>query len=285
MHRGLARGIGSFVVETHSGLALYDCGPASCLTALRAGLRARDLELGQFDHILLSHIHLDHAGAAGEIVREHPHIQVHVSEIGAPHLIDPTRLEASARRLWGAAFDSLWGTITPVPEHNVRVVGPRVLGLDCFPSPGHARNHVSFLHEDGTLYAGDSLGVRISPGQYIILPTPPPEVDLDAWETTIAESERRRPRRIALVHYGLFEDVERHLADLRAVLHLWGRRVREGMDEETFTRTAQAELEASDADLAELYENAATIANCYAGLARYWQKRDEQEAAAAAALS
>jgi glyoxylase-like metal-dependent hydrolase (beta-lactamase superfamily II) len=281
MHRGRARGVGSFVVETAQGLALYDCGPASCLPALRAGLLARGLELSEFDHILLSHIHFDHAGAAGEIVREHPHIQVHVSEIGAPHVVDPTRLEASARRLWGDAFDELWGAITPVPESNVHVVGQQVLGLECFPSPGHARHHVSYLHEDGTLYAGDSLGVRISPGRYIILPTPPPEVDLEAWEITLDESERRRPDRLALVHYGVFEDVERHLADLRAVLRLWGGRVREGMDEETFTRTAHAELDASDAGLRDMYENAATIENCYAGLARYWQKRDEQAAAAA----
>jgi glyoxylase-like metal-dependent hydrolase (beta-lactamase superfamily II) len=278
LHRGLERGVGSFVVETADGLALHDCGPASCLPALEAGLRDRGLDLGEIRHLLLSHIHFDHAGAAGEIVHRHPHVQVHVSDVGAPHLIDPTRLEASARRLWGDEFDELWGPITAIPEANVHVVGSRVLGLECFPSPGHARHHVSYLHEDGTLYAGDSLGVRITPGRYIILPTPPPEIDLDAWEITIAESERRRPERLALVHFGVFDDVERHFADLRAVLELWGTRVRDGMDEDTFTRTAQAELRASDAGLVELYENAAAIVNCHAGIARYWQKRREAAA-------
>ena len=112
----------------------------------RDGVALQDL-----GHLLLSHIHLDHAGAAGVLVREHPALQVHVSEVGAPHLIDPSRLEASARRLYGDAFDVLWGELAPVPDENVHEVGDQVLGLDCFPTPGHAWHHVSYLHADGTL--------------------------------------------------------------------------------------------------------------------------------------
>ncbi len=275
LHRGIAHGVGCYVVETADGLALHDCGPASTLDTLVAELAGRGLTFADLRHILLSHIHFDHAGAAGAIVRANPGITVHVSAIGAPHLIDPSRLEASARRLWGDEFDTLWGAVTPTPEANIHIVEERAVGLEVFPSPGHARHHVSYLHEDGTLYAGDSLGVRITPGRYIIPPTPPPEIDLDAWEVTLAESERRRPARIALTHFGVFDDVERHIDAMRAEMRLWGRRVEEGMDEATFTELARSELRASDPDLVDLYENAATIANCHAGIERYWRKRRE----------
>ena len=147
--------------------------------------------LGDLKHLLLSHIHLDHAGAAGALVREHPGLTVHVSEIGAPHLVDPSRLETSARRLYGDVFDELWGALEPVPEQNVRVVGDRVVGLACFAAPGHAWHQVSYQHEDGTLYNGDAAGFRFAPGRFVFAPTPPPEIDLDAWERTIDEIERR----------------------------------------------------------------------------------------------
>src|SRR5262249_50744905 len=151
-HNGAPRTIGSYVVETDDGPALFDCGPTSCVDALKDGLRSRGLAIHDVRHLLLSHIHLDHAGAAGLLVREHPPLQVHVSGVGAPHLVDPSRLDASARRLYGDAFDELWGELAPVPQDNVNVVGNRVLGLDCFPTPGHASHHVSYLDDGGTLY-------------------------------------------------------------------------------------------------------------------------------------
>src|SRR4029079_16408532 len=109
---------------------------------------------------------------------EHPELRVHLSEVGAPHLVDRARLDASARRLYGDAFDILWGELAPGPAGNVEVVGDRVTGLECFPSPGHASHHVCYLHEDGTLYAGDAAGVRIQPAQYAIPVCPPPHLDL-----------------------------------------------------------------------------------------------------------
>ena len=148
LHRGAERVIGVYLLETEDGPALFDCGPTSCVDALKRGLADRGLALGDVRHLLLSHIHLDHAGAAGTLVREHPELQVHVSEIGAPHLVDPSRLERSARRLYGDAFDTLWGELAPVPEENVHVVGERILGLDCFPSPGHASHHICYLGAD-----------------------------------------------------------------------------------------------------------------------------------------
>src|SRR3954452_8258492 len=135
-HLGRERIIASYLLDTDDGPALFDCGPSTTLEALKAGLADRGLELTDVGHLLLSHIHLDHAGAAGTLVRETPGLRVHVSGIGAPPAVDPSRLEASARRLCGDAFDILWGELAPVPAENVEVVGDRVAGLDCFPSPG-----------------------------------------------------------------------------------------------------------------------------------------------------
>jgi glyoxylase-like metal-dependent hydrolase (beta-lactamase superfamily II) len=275
LHCGDTRRIASYLVETEVGLALFDCGPTSCLPALHDALHARGVELRDVKHLLLSHIHLDHAGAAGSLVREHPALAVHVSEIGAPHLVDPSRLEASARRLYGDAFDELWGALEPVPERNVRVVGDQVVGLECFPAPGHASHQVSYQHEDGTLYNGDAAGVRIAPGRFVFAPTPPPEIDLDAWERTIDEIERRSPRRLALVHFGVFDDVERHLGALRATLRSWADRVGHGMDEPTFVAAARADVAASDPDDADANDRAAPYWHCYLGLERYWRKRLE----------
>ena len=152
---------------------------------------------------------------------------MHVSAIGAPHLVDPSRLEASARRLYGDTFDDLWGELAPVPEANVHVVGDRVLGLDCFPTPGHARHHVCYLDADGTLYAGDAAGVRIQPHPRCLPPTPPPEFDLDAWLSTLDEIERRCPARLALDP--LRRRRRRRAAprlSLRRRLHAWVERMR-----------------------------------------------------------
>ncbi|HEV8099080.1 MAG TPA: MBL fold metallo-hydrolase, partial [Gaiellaceae bacterium] len=184
-HLGHERVIGSYLLETGDGLALQDCGPTTCVTELKARLAERGLELGDVRHLLLSHIHLDHAGAAGVLVREHPGLQVHVSEVGAPHLVDPSRLERSARRLYGDAFDTLWGELAPVPEANVHVVGDRVLDFDCFPSPGHASHHVCYLDGEGTLLAGDAAGMRLLPARTALPVSPPPDIDVEAWHRTL----------------------------------------------------------------------------------------------------
>lgn len=276
LHRGAGRAIGSYLIETDDGPALVDCGPSSSVPALQAGLAARGLAPKDIRHLLLTHIHLDHAGATGVLVREHPDLQVHVSEIGAPHLIDPSRLEASARRLYGDTFDGLWGELAPVPRENVHLVGDRVLGLECFRSPGHAGHHVSYLHTNGTLFPGDSLGVRIAPARFILAPTPPPEIDLEAWQVTLAETERRAPARLALTHFGVFEDVEDHIARFRETLHVWAERVAHGMDEETFVAAARAECIASDPGELETYSVPAPFWQCYQGLERYWRKRQER---------
>jgi glyoxylase-like metal-dependent hydrolase (beta-lactamase superfamily II) len=272
LHQGCPRSIGCYVLDTEDGPALFDCGPSTTVAALKTGLEADGLQLTDVRHLLLSHIHLDHAGAAGVLVREHPALQVHVSAIGAPHLVDPSRLERSARRLYGDSFDRLWGELVPVPEANVHVVGERVVGLECFPTPGHASHHVCYLDADGTLYSGDAAGVRIQPGRYVIPPTPPPEFDLALWQRTLDEMERRQPERLALIHFGVADDPHRHITDLRLELYDWAEFVQGGASEEEFIAYGRAELENAGEDVS-VYDVAMPLWQSYRGLARWAEQQ------------
>jgi glyoxylase-like metal-dependent hydrolase (beta-lactamase superfamily II) len=279
LHLGRPRVIASHLLPGDEP-AVVDCGPSSCLDALRAGLAEHGLAVGDLRNVVLTHIHLDHAGAAGSLVAENPDLAVHVSEIGAPHLVDPSRLERSARRLYGDDFDRLWGELRPVPEENVRVVGSSVLGLAAFPTPGHASHHVSFLAPDGECYSGDATGVRIGQGAYIGPVAPPPDIDLEAWETSLRAIESRRPARLLLPHFGAVADPAEHITRMREQLALWAERVRTGMSAEEFEQAAEEELAASgvDPETAESYRQAAPFSQSHAGLARYWEKRREHEA-------
>ena len=270
LHAGAARTVGAYLLDTSEGLSLFDCGPSSCIPALKDGLAERGVELGEIENLLLSHIHLDHAGAAGALVREHPGLQIWVSEVGAPHLLDPSRLERSARRLYGDAFDELWGELAPVPEENLHVVDERAAGLEVFASPGHASHHVCYF--DGTtLYAGDAAGVRILPSRSVLPPTPPPDLDVEAWYRTLEQIERRAPERLALIHFGFADDVGRHLAELRTRLDSWATRVEKGATETEFVAAARADLPPDEADR---YDRAMPFWQSYAGLRRYWDLRE-----------
>ena len=267
-HQGAERVIGCYLVETSDGLALNDCGPSVCVPALEEELGRRSLSVSDLDHLLLSHIHLDHAGAAGVLVRMNPELQVHVSEVGAPHLVDPSRLERSARRLYGDAFDELWGEVAPVPEENIALLQPDVLGLEAFPTPGHASHHACYLAQDGTLYAGDAAGVRIQPDGYACPPTPPPEFDLDTWLRTIDEIERREPTRLALIHFGVVDDPARTSTSSGAVSatgppRTWRRRIGSAAGRRNASPRAPSR---------ETYERAMPLWQSYAGLRRYWDK-------------
>lgn len=274
LHGGVSRSVGCYVLDTADGPALFDCGPAVTVDTLKAELASRGLQLTDIHHLLLSHIHLDHAGAAGVLVREHPALQVHVSGIGAPHLVDPERLERSARRLYGDAFDDLWGELAPVPQENVHVVGADVVGLECFPTPGHASHHVSYLDRDGTLYAGDAAGVRIQPGRYVMPPTPPPDIDVTGWEHTLDELERRDPERLALIHFGVVDDPISHLARLRLELLDWAEFVLGGATEDEFVAYCQTELTDSGENL-ETWANAMPFWQSYQGLKRWADKQTD----------
>src|SRR5579872_705268 len=271
LHAGVERSVACYLLDTDDGPALFDCGPASTIDALKAGLADRGLRLGDVRHLLLSHIHLDHAGAAGVLVREQPALQVHVSAIGAPHIVDPERLERSARRLYGDTFDALWGELAPVPQENVHVAGARVVGLECFPTPGHASHHVSYLDGDGTLYAGDAAGVRVQPGRYVMPPTPPPEFELEIWQATLDEIERRGPERLALIHFGVADDPVRHLAELHLELYDWAEFVQGGATEEEFIAYCRTELKDAGEDVAH-YDRAMPLWQSYRGLARWAEK-------------
>ncbi len=277
-HLGRERVIGSYLLPGDEP-ALVDCGPASCAEALRDALAGHGLRVGDVRHLLLTHIHLDHAGAAGTLVREHPGLTVHVSEIGAPHLVDPGRLERSARRLYGDDFDRLWGELLPVPEENVRVVGERVLGLDVFPTPGHASHHVSFIDGEGTCFAGDAAGVRIAPAGFLAPVAPPPDIDVETWERTLDAIDERQAARLCLPHFGVVAEPGKHLAEMRERLRTWAGRVRDGASEQEFVRAAEEELRAgADTETAEAYQQAGPFWQSYAGLRRYWDKRGETSA-------
>jgi glyoxylase-like metal-dependent hydrolase (beta-lactamase superfamily II) len=276
-HLGRPRVIGTYLLKGDEP-ALVDCGPASCLDALRSALGARGLEVGDLRHLVLTHIHLDHAGAAGSLVRESTGLLVHVSEIGAPHLVDPGRLERSARRLYGEDFDRLWGELVPVPEANVRIAGDRVLDLEAFPTPGHASHHISFLAADGSCFTGDAAGVRFPPGRYVAPVAPPPDIDVEAWTRTIDVIEERSPERLLLGHFGVAADPDFHLSELRDALRVWAERARDG-SEEDFVRAAEADVAAADPETAAAFRQAGPFWQSYAGLRRYWDKKAEAAAA------
>lgn len=273
LHLGSERVIGAYVLETPDGPGLLDCGPSSCLAALEAGLAEHGTAVEELAHLFLTHIHLDHAGAAGVLARRNPRLRVHVSEVGAPHLADPSRLKASARRLYGDSFDELWGELAPLPSAQIEPCGARNTrpgGLEWFPSPGHASHHVCWVGGDGTLYAGDAAGVRIEPHPWVLPPTPPPDFDLETWARTLDEIERRGPARLALIHFGVFDDVARHLDELRERLARWAERVELGATEEEFVAAARGDLPGGAAGT---YDHAMPFWQSYAGLRRYWDKR------------
>src|SRR3954464_1809223 len=214
MHLGHDRVIGAY--EIGDGV-IVDPGPATTVETLLEHTEPRVL--------LLTHIHLDHAGATGVLVRRNPEIRVYVHERGAPHLIDPSKLLGSAGQLYGDDMERLWGEVVPVPEENIRTLsgGETVEGFRVEYTPGHASHHVSYFHEDtGDAYVGDTAGVRIPPIDYVMSPTPPPDIDIEKWNASLDVIERWRPERVCLTHFGAFDNVEEHITQLRARLAAWG---------------------------------------------------------------
>jgi glyoxylase-like metal-dependent hydrolase (beta-lactamase superfamily II) len=262
LHLGRAKVIGAWRV----GEVLVDPGPSSCLGALLPALERHPPRV-----LALTHIHLDHAGATGSLLRRFPDAEVWVHERGAAHLIDPARLLRSATRLYGADMDRLWGEMLPVPGERLRVLrGGEDLGeLQVAYTPGHASHHVSYLHKpSGRAFTGDVTGVRID-GGCVLAPTPPPDIDLRAWRASLELIEAWRPRGLALTHFGGYHDVEGHLAALRAELArveaLAGR-----VDEAGFASAIRASVaDSSSIETAGAYEQATRPEQSFHGLARY----------------
>jgi len=272
LHLGRERVIGCWQV----GDVLIDPGPASCMQRLLDALgeeRPRAL--------LLTHIHLDHAGVAGSLVARWPDLEVYVHERGAPHLIDPSRLLDSARRLYGKDMQRLWGDVLPVPEENIRALsgGEWVLD-DLFEvayTPGHASHHVAYLFDDGTAFAGDAAGVRITPETLTIPPTPPPDIDIEAWHTSIEYIADWHPDRLAITHFGSSTDVADQLAEVSERLDAWAA-LAQAEDQNTFIATITEEIEQdAGAELLATYTQAAPPEQLYAGLERYWSKREDAQ--------
>jgi len=268
LHRGRERVICVWQV----GDVLVDCGPGARVETLLEALG------GQTPRALaLTHIHLDHAGAAGTLVERFPDLEVWVHERGAPHLIDPERLLASARRLYGDAMESLWGEFKPVPERNVRVLrgGERIGPFEVAYTPGHASHHVSYWHEPTrTALVGDVAGVRITPSHHILPPTPPPDIDVELWQSSIEIVRAWRPQRLGITHFGLFDDVDAHLDDIYRALETSAARARDSTVEEFVAQTAAEIATAGDADTVAAYNVGAPLDQTYAGLRRYWSKRE-----------
>jgi glyoxylase-like metal-dependent hydrolase (beta-lactamase superfamily II) len=282
--------IATAVLHGSSGVALIDPGPSTSLENLRAALRRMGIGLGDVHQLLLTHIHLDHAGAAGTIVKENPRVEVWVHERGAPHLVDPTKLLASAARLYQDDMERLWGEFLPVPADRIRSLtgGERIdaVGRDLLVAytPGHASHHVSYYDAATRVaFVGDTAGIRRGNGAYILPPTPPPDIDLEAWR----ESEHRilawDPETLFLTHFGPHNGARVHFQQLFSRIADWSASVRrlladptlnDEQRQERFVAEALHDLRRTvgEADAAR-YSRAGRIDYSWQGLARYWRKR------------
>jgi len=276
MHLGRPHVIGCWQVDG----ALVDPGPESSTEALLAALDGE-----QPRALLLTHIHLDHAAATGALVRRWPELEVYVHERGAPHLVDPSKLLASAERLYGDQMERLWGEIVPVPEANVRPLagGEDVLGMRVAYTPGHASHHVSYFHEhSGTAFVGDVAAVRIPGVDLTVPPTPPPDIDIETWLESIAIVESWRPERLALTHFGAIEEPIEHLELVRQRLREEAELAHELSEEDYERRHRERVAAASDtAEAAAEMIQSVPPQYQWRGLDRYWRRRAEREGEAA----
>ena len=286
---GHAQAVATVVVRAPGSVALIDPGPSTCLDELERSLQAQGLALGDVTDLLLTHIHLDHAGATGTIVRRYPHIRVRVHERGVEHLTRPAKLIDSATRFFGAAnMDRFWGEIAPVPEDHLVVVrgGERFdVGGRTFEvayTPGHAVHHVSYFDGSSRMaFVGDTGGVRIG-GGYVLPPTPPPDIDLEAWEASVRRISAWHPRGIFLTHFGPVDTVQVHLQTMLSNLRWMADQVRtslsqDGSDEERSHRFGELLRrhirEVAGVDRTAPYEPTAPLESLWFGLARYWRKK------------
>ena len=255
------------------GDVLVDPGPESSLRTLVEVLGGEPPQA-----LLLTHVHLDHAGAAGAIVRRWPEVTVYVHQVGAPHLVDPAKLLASARRLYGDDMERLWGEVAPVPEGNLRALagGETVEGFRVAYTPGHASHHVSYLHEDsGRAFVGDVAGVQVERGGPVRTPTPPPDIDVEAWNRSLSLVAEWKPASLAITHFGAIGQPFEHLAIVRDRLAAWATLARE-LDGPAFEAHIRQEVAANtDPETAAAYLQACPPEQQWPGLERYWRRRGE----------
>src|SRR5260370_26148386 len=220
--------IAAAFLESDGHRAIIDPGPGSTLETLRGQLRTRGIGVRDLHAILLTHIHLDHAGATGALVRENPRLEVYVHSKGAPHVIDPSNLLASAARLWPNELQLLFGETLPVPAESLRILeGGETLSLgtrklEVLYTPGHASHHVSYFdNEEGLAFVRDTTGVRIEGNSYAMPATPPPDIDLEIWDKSFAAILALKPARLFLTHFGYSDNPSEHILLFRERLHRW----------------------------------------------------------------
>jgi glyoxylase-like metal-dependent hydrolase (beta-lactamase superfamily II) len=289
---GVPEIIATVVLHGASGVALIDPGPATTLDHLRLSLRRKSMAIADVRQVLLTHIHLDHAGATGALLRENPAIDVFVHERGAPHMIDPSKLLASATRLYGADMDRLWGDFLPVPAERVRALkgNERISAggrdLEVAYTPGHASHHVTYFDPSSRVaFVGDTAGVRRPGRDYVMPPTPPPDIDLDAWHSSEDRILAWEPDTLFLTHFGPFHTPRLHFQDMTGRLAQWSGIVRRlladaSLDEEgrlsAFMSEALLDLKRKVGPVeAEQYNRAGRLDYSWQGLSRYWRKRGE----------
>jgi len=288
--RGEEEIIGSYLLAGNNEVAIIDPGPESMLEPLLAAIAQAGFRPEDVTHLLATHVHLDHAGAVGSLVKRMPTATVYAHSKGIPHLIDTTKVVASATRIYGERMHQLWGDIEPVPAERVQTLeGGDVLTvagrrLAVHYTPGHAIHHVVFFDEHtGDLFAGDTAGVRLQSVDYVRPPTPPPDIDLEAWFESIDAIKNLRPVVLYLGHFGATRDAPRHLELLRSQLLSWGHLVLEAMragknEQEILAQLiAQTEPElqraTSDPTALTRYEIATNYAMTVQGYMRYWKKK------------
>jgi glyoxylase-like metal-dependent hydrolase (beta-lactamase superfamily II) len=286
---GRTRSIATALVESGGHRAIVDPGPGSTLDTLRQELHAHGVSVSELDAILLTHIHLDHAGATGALVRENPRLAVYVHNLGAPHIIDPSKLLASAARLWPDNLQQLFGDALPVPRENLRVLegGETIaLGLrkiEVAYTPGHASHHVSYFESiDGVAFVGDTTGIRMEGHSFVMPATPPPDIDLEIWDSSFKAILERKPKRLFLTHFGFSENPPAHIAQFRERLHHWmgiTEKILQSATSDTaamesFISAARTEIaQHLPAEEVEQYIRTAGLNLSFLGLARHARKR------------
>jgi len=284
--------IATVVLHGPGGVALIDPGPSSTLATLRAELDRAGIRVADLNALVLTHIHLDHAGASGTLVRENPALRVYVHEKGAPHMINPEKLVASATRLWGDDMDRLWGEVRPVPQRAIIGLrgGERIAvggrDLDVAYTPGHASHHVSYFSADaGIAYVGDTAGIRMPAGGFVLPPTPPPDIDVEAWHDSLQRLAAWRADTLFVTHFGPSSPAAAHLSEMADHIDLVAglakvSLARGGDDagrEAWFIDEIRRELRRRMKDAeAEAYEVAGRFDLNWKGLARYWRKRESR---------
>jgi glyoxylase-like metal-dependent hydrolase (beta-lactamase superfamily II) len=282
--------IATGVLQSTSGVALIDPGPTSTRATLEEALARKGIALRDIRQILLTHIHLDHAGVTGSLVRDSPGIEVFVHERGAPHMIDPSRLLASASRLYKGEMERLWGEFLAVPESRVRVLsGGETISaggreLQVAHTPGHAVHHVSYFDPSGRVaFVGDTAGIRRADGGYVMPPTPPPDIDLEAWRSSADKILSWDPDTLFLTHFGPIHGARLQFQEFFDRLADWSRIVRRLLADDTID-DAERERRFVEEALRELrrvvgpaeteqYGRAGRLDFSWQGLARYWRKK------------